>query len=650
MGLAMRTTRTALILPLFAGLSACSSAPPPPAPVPTTTPVVAQSGAPVAAFDLSPVPAPPGLFAQGRAKSMTATLATLGLGGAEKEMRARAVEEIVGRHGLRLDVDPARASEVLSLDAPVDFVAAVPEDGPPEPVVAVAMGLKSLDEARSALGATREFGPGMWAFGGERSKAFCVVAASSGPTPARAVCGAAERDVRALGGYLARTAPTLPAPASDASFELLVSPLEARFGADLAKLAPQAPRLARSELGIGEPQFDRAIEAGAKGLADEALALLGDVDQLHVDLTLSQQGGITLDGGLDYKGRSSFIARNTAAAVNAPVPPLFFHAPIDADSVTFGTVHDPADYAPMVKVGKDLIEGGLAKLKVGSEAERKKLSALLDLPIAKGEAFVSVAGSRMLTKPATPKTTADKVSAMLDGQMGWNLIGTTQKADVVAKWLKDAAGAYGSAGIQKELQKDLKGFVPTVKTPAPPAKLGKGAFELEVSVGFPQKKGAAAPGKDHKAPKKDAPTSISFHILVMADGDASWVAIGGNRDELVERLLSVKTGAPKDKTLDARADLQTFKTLQAASGGFMTIGSFRALLAAFAPHRSGLGEDAAFDVSGKVEQIFQGLPNKGASPIVVQGTVSQSPLRSRFTLNVPKGTLDDVAALMSQFR
>ena len=82
----------------------------------------------------------------------------------------------------------------------------------------------------------------------------------------------------------------------------------------------------------------------------------------------------------------------------------------------------------------------------------------------------------------------------------------------------------------------------------------------------------------------------------------------------------------------------------------MTLGSFRSLAGLFAVRRQGAGdrpEDDMLDVSAKVEKLFQGLPNKGQTPIVYQGSVSQGPLRSRFSLNVPKASLEDVAALMS---
>jgi hypothetical protein len=106
----------------------------------------------------------------------------------------------------------------------------------------------------------------------------------------------------------------------------------------------------------------------------------------------------------------------------------------------------------------------------------------------------------------------------------------------------------------------------------------------------------------------------------------------------------VKSGAPKDKTLDARSDVQAFHSMQVASGGFLTLGSFRSL-AGLGLGRAG-GPDAM--LGNEIERIFAGLPNKGTTPIVFQGNVTQSPLRSRFTFNLPKASLDDISALIAQ--
>ena len=659
----MRTSRYGFFsraLPVAAlcaasALAACSSAPATVETPPGPSASVAAPGN--AGRDLSPVPAPAGIFASGRAKSVRATLATLGLSGAENEVATAAIKETLGAHGLRLDVDPARAATVVALDAPVDFVAAMAGDGPPDPVVAVAIGLKSLEEAKTALGATREFAPGMWAMGGERAKGFCVVAASSGPTPARAVCGPSERDVQALAPYLTRTVTLQNAAGSDANLELDVSSLNARFGKDAAKLATQAPRLAKNELGIGDPQWDKAIETGAKGLTDEALAFLGDLDKVRFDVTLSQQGGVTLEGSMDYKSQNSWMAKTTAQAIVGAPPPLFFRAPSDADSVGFGTIRDPGDYAPIIKVGKDLVEGGLTKAKVGTDAERKKISALLDFPMSKGEQFVTASGTRLITKPAEGKSISEKMAAFMKNSVGWTLVGSTQKADTVSKWLRDSAAAFNQPGVQKIVKQELPNAAFTVKTPAAPAKLGSGAFALELTFPGPRKRQEmpAPPmkgGGKKPAPKpaSESKATFSVYVLVMADGDASWVAFGANKDELVERLLEVKAGAAKEKLLESRADVQGLKQLKVTTGGFITLRSFHSLLDVFLLSSTSTIDGGDVTSPPSSDDSFAKLPNKGETPIVYQGSVVTSPLRTKVTLNVPKGSIDDVTALVKMFR
>jgi len=109
-------------------------------------------------------------------------------------------------------------------------------------------------------------------------------------------------------------------------------------------------------------------------------------------------------------------------------------------------------------------------------------------------------------------------------------------------------------------------------------------------------------------------------------------------------LLEVKSGAPKDKTLDGRADVQPLKSQQVAAGGFITVGTFRSVVAALL-----LRADAPA-AGGQADQLFDGLPHKGQTPIVYQGTVSQSPFQSRFTMNVPKASIEDVTALVNSLK
>jgi hypothetical protein len=634
----MRTPRImkslALALPIALG-AACASAPPPEEhPQPSATASSAPSASvagPV--YDLSPVAAPANVVVQAHAKSLSATMQGVGVN-ADLVLKTF-FQQAFGKKGLRLDVDGDKLAAVVASEAPVDVVVALPDSGT-DPLIAVAAGLRNVEDAKTALNASREIAPGMWAFGGEKAKAVCVVAAANGLVPARLICGPGDRDVKALGPWLARSASSIPST-TDATIDFDLKPIDAKYGNDIRKAVPLAPRFVVGQWGLGDKQFDKALETAAAGLANEGVALLSDLDKAHVDLTLSADKGVTLDGKLMFKGKSSWIAQTSSHSTNVNAPAMFFRLPADSASATFSMFHDPADYEGMKKVGKDAVEGLLSFAGIGTDAERKKVSALLDLPLVKDMAFVSGSGFAHVSRAATPKTDQEKFDAFFDAQTGWRLVGTNVKAETVTKWLRDAAAAYNQPGIQKEIgAKQKEGLpLPIVKTPAAPAKLGKGAFELDVSAKL---------GKD-----KNAPT-LTFYVLVMADGDESWVAFGVNKDELVERLAMVKNGAPKEKTLDSRADVAQLKSERAVSLGYMTLDSFQSLGSSWFTMRSdkaGANWDDMLKQNGQLEAMLAGLPNKASTPIVYEASLtSADPLVSRFTLNVPKGTIADVAALI----
>ena len=625
-----------LLVPAVFSMSCASTPPPEEKPVVSAT-ATATASAAAPALDLSPVAAPQNIVLQLHTKNLSAPFDMVGV-------RADAalhnlLGQGLGKKGLKLDVDPDKVAALVATEAPVDAVISLSDQS--DPFIAFAIGLHGLDDARTAFNVTAEVEPGMWSLPGSNAHGMCVVAASTGLVNARLICGPGERDIKALGPYLARGTSSLPT-LSDATLDIDVGPINSKFGGDLRRMVPLAPRFVRNQFGIGEPQFDKALETAASALADEGVAFLSDLDKLHVETTLSGQTGAKLDTTLTFKNKSSWIARTAAKSKNAPVPAMFFRVPIDSSSVTASLFRDPSDYDGMKRVGKDAVEGLLAKFKIGSEAERKKVSSLLDFPLTKDMTFVSASGFAHVTKVAEPKTDNDKFNAFMDAQSGWRLFGTNAKAEVVSKWLKDAAAAYNQPGIQNAVQAQQKAGepLPNVKTPPPPAKLGKGAFEVDIEMKM-------APEKD----KKGAAPATTMILLVMADGDDSWVAFGLNRDELVERLLSVKTGAPKDKQLESRADVAAMKNANDVSIGFISLDSFRGLAASFLMMRAGdMGGKAPFDgmwaASKKMDEFIAGLPNKASTPMTFETVqVTSEPLVGKFTFTVPKGSITDAMKL-----
>jgi len=600
----------------------------------------------VPTLDLSPVGVPPNVVVSYHGKDLSGPFAMVGV--KTDDALRMALHEGVGKSGLHLDVDPDKIASLIAPEAPVDVLVALSDQS--DPFVAFAVGLHGLDDAKTAFNVQSEVEPGMWSLPGANARTLCVVAAATGLVPARLICGPGQRDIHALGPYLARGASSLPTT-PDGALDIDLTPINAKFGADLKRMVPIAPRMALKELGIGDPQFDKAVETGADGIANEGIAFLSDLQHVRVNVSFSATSGFNLDGTVTLKpNATSWMARTAAHTTNVAVPDLFYRQPADAASATWSTFHDPADYDAMKHVGKDLVEGLLSKFKIGSDAERKKVSGLLDFPFVKDMVLVTSGGFGHVSKVVDPKTDQQKFNAFMDEQTGWRLFGTSAKPDTVTKWLKDAAAAYNQPGIQKEIGSVVKSGapLPVVSTPPAPAKLGKGALEVDVQI----KIGGDAPkGKDK--PKGPPPPSVTMamFVLVMADGDQTWIAFGSNKDELVERLLMVKADAAKDKQLSGRTDLASLNQGTHASEGFMTLDSFRGLASSFFMLRAKGGDisggkspfDDLLDASHRLTGMIASLPNKASSPIVFQFSQSQ-PNVGTFTFTVPKGTLVDASS------
>lgn len=631
MRVARYSTPAALILAV--SLASCTSAPPP-----QTTPTAQPSASVVASavedtapkYDLSPVEAPKNQVVAIHAKSFESTMKKLGVDASM--VVKRIFERVANKGGLRLDVAAEKLATQVAMEAPVDALVTLPEKKGFEPSIAVAIGLRNLDDAKAAFNATQELQSGMWLFGGEKAKVTCVVAAATGLVPARMICGPGEHDIEALGPYLARGASSIPST-SDATIDLDFKIVNDKFGAMLASKINFAPAFLKSQLGMGDPAFDQVLNNVGLGLGNEAVALLGDLDKLHVDLNVSEADGISLTGSLAFRDKKSWIASTSAKSVNEPAPALFTRLPLDAAEAAYSKLNDPADWEGIKKVLKDGLEGFLAASKIGNETERKKVTALLDFPLVPNLAFVSGSGTKHSGKALPRKTDDEKISAANDSQFGWRIYGFGEKADGITKWLKDAVAAYNLPGIQKELGKAATNL-PIVKAPTPPASLGKGAYELDVELKL---------GKDKKK-------SLFFYVLVMADGDDTWLALGANKDELVSRLEMVKTGGAAEKTLSQKKGFDV--AAKHTMAGFWTLESFRALGLTVLTNMSaekggGNAADSLLEASDNMDKLFESLPNKGASPMQYAFTAGGSgSLGTSFVVNIPKGTVTDATALV----
>ncbi len=626
---------------LGATLFACSAPPPPRETTPTAAP---SASTPVAAIDLSPVPAPKGVVARARLKSPASSVGTLiGLTGGAPEAAEPLVRgvlaEVLGKKMLRLDVDARALADEIVLDAPVDIVVALAEGDRPEPLYAISVGVKSVESAAGAAGAGATPGEGgSYKLGGKKARGACTLTKAAGPAAGRLVCGASDRDLEVLGPYLARTLAAEPPTGADGFAEIDVAGLDARFGSELRKILPSLPSLAARRYGTGNPVFDKALSEGGRLLGEEAAKLLADLDKVTLELKVDPKAGISVEASSSFRAKTSWVAKTSFSTPPGPAPALFWKGPTDASSGAFTTMGDPATYAEGLKLTKDLVIGALANGKIGSEAERKKIAALLDFPFEKGAVVVAFSGSSRLTKPAEPKSAKDKWQRAFAELSGWSIVGTTLKPDAMNKWMKDLVAAFNQPGVQKALKAQDDMSI-TMKTGKAPAKLGKNASLVEMRL-------------VSKVDKSDATL-----VFVVAPGpEGAWIGFGVEPEEIAERIIATRDA--KDP-LKARPDLGPLQSGKLSTAYFFSAATFKSsFLPLFLmrrapqdPKKPSKPEDDILAATAELNKVFDALPSKGMAPAFFQLSATDAGKGTlKLGLTVPQATLTDVARLSGGMR
>jgi hypothetical protein len=143
--------------------------------------------------------------------------------------------------------------------------------------------------------------------------------------------------------------------------------------------------------------------------------------------------------------------------------------------------------------------------------------------------------------------------------------------------------------------------------------------------------------------KKPAGKPLVVHLVVAPDGPSrTWVGIAGD-ESLAASKLAAAMGQGEGK-LSSRAELATFKAGPVGSGGFFTIRSVYELVFLgflLTGERLESGDVAVLDGvaqtpgQGSLAIPFSMTTQPGGPPIAVLGT-----------LQVPRGAIDDVAAVL----
>jgi hypothetical protein len=651
----MRSTTLTFGYAILLGAAVGCAETPPPATVATPEAKPAPPAVAVTPSDLTPVAEPADIFFSARWKNPNATLSGLsacaGVPETMVEGDARSLVDKALANAFRGGADGRRIAELVAFDAPVDMVVALDpvKRLPPQALYAFSIGLTSLERAKqeaSAAGGLTEVAPGLWRLGvKDAGDLTCVVGAAAGKAPARLICGQRDKDVATLGPYLARNMPVAELPKEDVHAELRFVPVDARYGNDIRRGLGILPNYARTQT-IGDPRYDQALEDAATALADEGAALVADLDRVTLDLGVDPTSCLTAKTAIQLRGKTSWLAGTIAdgGTKSGPPPAIFWRAPADADSASYGHATDVTRYGGIFRTLRNLIEGKLAREQIGTEADRKALAALVNLPLGKDTNVVVASGhTHGNTKqiPAGAKLTEQQIAdEMLNSYLGWYLLGFDEGPEALTKLLKDVVSVYGRKGLTDPLRRELgrdADMLPVAKFVAPPRELGKGGLDLEIKFEVKAK------GGDKK------PVNIVLHALLMGEGKNTWIAIGPNRDDLLKHLAAVKSGAPDSGTLASRAGLEPLKSGKAVSSGFLTLAMFTRGLS------SVLGNPAFTSqlkpsASGPLEEVaraLNNLPNRGATPIfvVTEAQPGTGP-RSEFSLQVQKGSFEDLGMLL----
>lgn len=657
----MRKTCIGVLSLFVAGLAACEPAPavppPQPKPVEVAAPAETASAAPTGP-DLSPVAEPADIVGIGRWRSPLGTVSNLascsGVAPVIVEVNSRMTADMLLRRFIKSG-DARKLASLVALDAPVDALLVLDAEARARPPHwAISIGLSSFDGAKAAVeegGKTTEIAPGLHKVKGSRDGA-CGVSASAGQTPARLVCADREKVLGSLAPYLARTLPSVDLGGPDLHVEARLDVLDKRYGKDLRRTLQILPTSLSAEYGTGDARFDRLLLEAGNSVQEDMSSLLSDIKTVRAELRSASSGTcLRATAELELSGKTSWIAQTLTDRLDrsGPPPSIYWRQPKDSDLAIYGRGVDATRFTKVIQKLRELGDAALAKEGIGA-ADRKKITDLITLPYGKDTNTVMSHGAVNSPLPAAGSKDAEKkiTEAAFAGVLGWTLIGMDQSADAMKKELAATVDAYKLASVQSNLKKSMgsdANMLPIVKSVAAPSALGAGSEALEITLPNIELSGGGAP--DQKGPRKRQTMSLKAHVLLMPDGDSSWLAIGAIKDELVKRLIAAKTGASDKDQLAARGGLDSLRNGKQMWGGFITAAPFADKVSTVLSAMEAADPGWLNQRILSLPHALNSLPNRGKTPVFLTGTGADNAGGARLSiaLDVQQGTFEDTRAL-----
>jgi len=176
-----------------------------------------------------------------------------------------------------------------------------------------------------------------------------------------------------------------------------------------------------------------------------------------------------------------------------------------------------------------------------------------------------------------------------------------------------------------------------LKTVPVPKELPKGslAFELTVTRAAPIEEDA---GKKTAAPKKRPLVPVKLQILVTPEAAQTWIAVGGDKAQLIKTVLAAAQNAPESGTLASRQDLGALRQGKSVAASFSTLD---AMLQSWSPSAVWMGGDTATGLGG-ARAMLGSTPNKGQTPIFSSSEIKAGEGTTwSVRIDVPKGVIED---------
>lgn len=615
---------------------------------PTQTPVAVATAPKTVASEplpeLTTVPEPADVVALARWKTPSGTFATVqqwfGLPVPVNEF----IEEVLS----------VPDGSVVSTEAPVDGLVTLDPQAPkddPRPLAAFSIGLRSLEEARQALSKkaeVRQLQPGTYGVqlgsGGDRVN--CLLGPSLGTASARIVCGERERDAVALFPYLTRGMPVATLSDADVYAEVRLEPVQRRYGEMIPSALQMGSSFVSHELSTGDRSVDRAITDALTGLSEEAVALLGDTDRMQLSFTMDAPNR-TASGDLTFvfKSRGSWTAQalfEHADRQGAP-PEIFWKAPAGSDSAFYARGTDEARYQRVQAIGADLIRALLTREKLPAR-DADSVAKLYEGIFMTTGPTVSASGHLEPAPVSESASEFERLSAQLTSALGWQIVGMDSPSTRVDKWLTDLASTYNRPSVQRWLREkaDLKATAMpkiTYRTQRLGSLGNVKVMEMTVTSALLQE--VLSVQAEHAKPAKP----FTYWIVLMADGNRTWMGMSADRAALENKLAAVK-GSASANTLASRAGLEPLKQMSTLGGGYMTIASLVHQSA------SSLGDSLHGYRAHRAQQLFDILakiPQHGETPILLWTNAQEgTPARASIKFQAQRGTIDDLGAIIVQ--